>query len=142
MKKGEDFTGISVVFFCHDGKGNVLLQKRGANSRDEQGRWDCGGGALEFGDSVIHTLEKEIKEELMADVLNYEFLGYRDVHREKDGKQTHWIALDFKVLIDPKQSGNGEPHKFDEVSWFPLKALPSPMHSQWDKFFEAYKNIL
>ena len=63
MKKGEDYTGVSVVFFCHDGEGNWLLSKRSVNTRDEHGAWDPGGGGIEFGDSVEDTLGKEIKEE-------------------------------------------------------------------------------
>ncbi len=35
MKKGEDFTGVTIVYFCHDGNGNFLMKKRSANCRDE-----------------------------------------------------------------------------------------------------------
>ncbi|MDQ5950165.1 MAG: 8-oxo-dGTP diphosphatase [Patescibacteria group bacterium] len=142
MKKGQDFTGVSVVYFCHDGKGNVLLNKRGENCRDEKGVWDCGGGGLEFGDKVEETLKKEIAEEYCTDVLGFEFLGYRDVHREHGSQKTHWIALDFKVLVDREKVSNGEPHKFDEVCWFPISALPTPLHSQLPHFLEKYKGRL
>jgi hypothetical protein len=71
--------------------------------------------------------------------LDYEFLGYRDVHREHNGKKTHWIALDFKVLIDREKVKNGEPHKFDAVEWFTLKTLPKPLHSQFPNFLKLYK---
>jgi 8-oxo-dGTP diphosphatase len=142
MKKGEDFPGIAIVYACHDGQGNYLMSKRGQNCRDERGRWDIGGGALEFGDTVTHTLEKEIKEEYLTDVLDSEFLGFRDVHRENEGKETHWIGLDFKVLVDKAKAGNGEPHKFDEVNWFQLEALPESLHSQLPGFIEKYKNRL
>lgn len=138
MKKGEDFTGVTVVYLCHDGKGNYLLNKRGVTCRDEQGRWDAGGG-LEFGDTVENTLRKEIAEEYGTDVLGYEFLGFRDVHRENNGKQTHWIALDFKVLVDKEKAKNGEPHKFDEIGWFKFEAFPSPLHSQFPIFLEKYR---
>ena len=142
MQKGIDCIGVTVVYFCHDGKGNVLLSKRGQNSRDEKGTWDPGGGAVEFEDTVIDTLRKEIMEEYCTDVLSYNFLGYRDVHREHEGKKTHWIALDFKVLVDKNKVKNGEPHKLDEVKWFSLDNLPSPMHSQWNKFLALYKDKL
>lgn len=46
MKKGEDYIGIAVTFLCHDGNGNFLFNKRGANCRDENGRWDHGSGAM------------------------------------------------------------------------------------------------
>src|SRR6185295_6821186 len=71
MKKGIDHIGVTVVYFCHDGKGNVLMAKRSANTRDEQGRWDIGGGGVEFGDTVEDTLRKKIKEEYNCDVIGF-----------------------------------------------------------------------
>lgn len=142
MKKGVDFTGVTIVFACHDGQGNFLFSKRSAQCRDEHGTWDPGGGGLEFGDTVEETLRKEIKEEYCADVLSYEHLGYRDVHRVNHGVRTHWVALDFKVLVDRSKVQNGEPHKADELGWFTLDALPSPMHSQWKFFLSLYKDKL
>lgn len=140
MKKGEDYTGVTIVYLCHDGEGNILLNKRSTNCRDEHGTWDPGGGGLEFCDTVTDTLKKEIAEEYCSDVLDHEFLGYRDVHREHNGKKTHWIALDFKVLVDKEKVKNGEPHKFDAIGWFTLDTLPEPLHSQFPKFLELYKN--
>lgn len=140
MKIGEDYTGVTIVYLCHDGKGDILLSKRSKNCRDEHGRWDPGGGGLEFGDTVENTLKKEIMEEYCTDVMSYEFLGYRDVHREHNGKKTHWIALDFKVLVDPSKVSNGEPHKFDAVEWFSLDTLPFPLHSQFPTFLKLYRD--
>lgn len=138
MQKGIDFIGVSVVFMCHDGQGHVLMQKRGKNTRDEHETWDFGGGALEFDSTVEEGLKKEIQEEYCTSVLNHEFLGFRDVHREHQGKKTHWIALDYKVLVDRAQVANGEPHKFDEIGWFTLKTLPAKMHSQMPVFLKKY----
>ena len=142
MNKGVDCTGITVVFFCHDGKRNYLFNKRGKNCRDENGKWDVGGGGLDFDDKVETTLKKEIKEEYSTDVLEYEFLGFRDVHRLQNGKRTHWIALDFKVLVKKDQVRNGEPHKFDKIGWFKLNKLPKPTHSQLPKALKKYKDKL
>jgi 8-oxo-dGTP diphosphatase len=142
MKKGFDYTGVSISYFCHDGKGNFLMAKRSNNCRDEHGRWDNGGGGLEFDDTVENTLEKEIKEEYCSDVLAYEFLGYRDVHREHEGQKTHWVTLDFKVLVDREKVKNGEPHKFDDLGWFTLNNLPEPLHSQFLNALALYKDKL
>lgn len=142
MKKGIDHIGTSVVYFCHDGDGHVLLAKRSANSRDEIGRWDIGGGAIEFNESVEETVRKEIKEEYSTDVKEIEFLGFRDVHRMSGDSPTHWIALDFKVLVDKDMARIGEPHKFDDLAWFTLDTLPSPVHSQLPTFLEKYKKHL
>ncbi len=142
MIKGVDYIGVCIVYFCHDGKGRFVMAKRSVRARDEQGRWDIGGGALEFADSVEDTLKKEILEEYNARALAIEFLGFRDVHRKNQGKPYHWIALDFKVKIDPEGVKINEPHKFDELSWFALDKLPEPLHSQLPVFFEKYKNHL
>lgn len=141
MKQGIDYTGITTVFLCHDGKGKYLLSKRSKNCRDEHEKWDCGGGGLDFGTKVEENLVKEIKEEYCADVLSFEFLGYRDVHRVHEGQKTHWIALDFKVLINPNTVAIGEPHKFDELKFFKRKDFPDKkdLHSQFPTFLEKYK---
>jgi 8-oxo-dGTP diphosphatase len=142
MKSGEDYIGVAVVYFCHDGQGNVVLSKRGANSRDEHGMWDPGGGALDFGESVGSALRREVLEEYCTDIIESEFLGMREVHREEGGTRSHWIALDYKVLVDPAKVKNGEPHKLDAVEWFRLDALPEPLHSQFPDFLERYRGRL
>ena len=142
LKKGIDFVGVSVTSFCHDGKGNVFLNKRSKNCRDEYGRWDLCGGGVEFGDTILETVHKEVAEEYCADVLDSEFIGYRDVHRAHNGVQTHWISLDFLIRIDRAKAANGEPHKFDEVGWFQIGKFPKPMHSQFPLFWEKYKDKL
>jgi len=142
MEKGVDYTGICVVFYCHDGKGNFVMSKRNKSCRDEHDTWDPGGGGIEFGIPIEKNLEKEIKEEYCTDILKSEFLGIRDVHRKNAGRKTHWIALDFKCLVDPTKVRNGEPHKFDGVRWFTLDTLPSKLHSQMPKFIKLYDKKL
>ena len=142
LQKGIDCIGIAVVFFCHDGKGNYLLNKRSEQCRDEHGCWDPGGGGLEFGDDVIQTLKREIAEEYCTEVLEHEFLGYRDVHREHNGQKTHWIAMDFRVLIERAKVRNGEPKKLQELQWFKVKDFPQPLHSQFPHALEKYKDKL
>ena len=142
MKKGIDFPGVSVVFFCHDGEGNFLFSKRSAACRDEHGRWDPGGGSLEFGDALEQTVRKEIREEYDTDVIKMDFLGFREVHREHDGRPTHWIAFDYKVLVDRTKVRNAEPHKQEATQWFRLDNLPSPLHSQTPFCLERYREKL
>ncbi len=142
MKKGFDFVGVGVCFFCHDGNGRVLMNKRSQNCRDEQGRWDFGGGGVEFGESIIDAVHRELSEEYSATVLASEFLGYRDVFREQDGKKTHWVAFDFKMHIDPTTVKNAEPHYHDAIERFPFNAMPQPVHSQIPRWLDLYKHKL
>ncbi len=142
MKPGIDYPAISVCFLCYDGNGNFVLSFRNENCRDERNKWDNGGGKLEFGDTIEATLKQEIKQEYCADILEQEFLGYRDAIREEEGVRKHWVTLDFLVLVDPSQIGNGEPEKFNEVRWFKPNELPREIHSQTPKFLEKYKEVL
>lgn len=143
LHKGVSFAGITTCFFCHDGQGNFILAKRSQRSRDEHGRWEVGGGGLKFGVTVKDNIKRELKEEFNVAPKKLEFLGYRDIFRKlNDGTPTHWVALDFAVLVDPKQVKNNEPEMFDEVAWFTLGTLPAPLHSQAPTFFKQYKNDL
>lgn len=140
MNPGLDYPGIGIIFLCHDGEGNFLLNLRSQNTRDEHDRWDPGGGGLYFGDGVINTLKREIKEEYCTKVIDHQFLGYRDVHRKHQGKKTHWITLDFLVHVDRRTVQNGEPEKFDRIGWFTLSNLPTPLHSQFPHFLKKYRS--
>lgn len=140
MISGIDYTGVSVVFMCHDGKGYYLFNKRGRNCRDEHGVWDPGGGSVDFNADIEETLKREIHEEYCTTVLSSEFLGYLDIHRKNDNDQpTHWVALVFTVLVDRLQVRNGEPHKFDDIQWFSLDHLPTPLHSQFPRTLKMLK---
>jgi ADP-ribose pyrophosphatase YjhB (NUDIX family) len=144
MKLGKDCIGVCVVYICYDKDGNFVMNKRGQNCRDEVGKWDCGGGALELHETVEDRLKKEIKEEYGADVLDYKCLGFSDVHRIDINKETHWISLDYKVLVDRKQVKNGEPHKLDDVKWFNWGTIPSleNLHSALAAWINKYRNEL
>ncbi|GIF03784.1 NUDIX hydrolase [Actinoplanes siamensis] len=116
---------VSCVFVCHDGAGRILLARRSAQARDEPGTWDCGAGALEFGETFEEAVTREVTEEYVAPPLEITQLGVRNVVRED-----HWVAIVFAVRVDPSRVRVGEPHKFDELTWCTPDDLPAPRHSQ------------
>lgn len=134
---GIDHIGVTIVSILHDGRGNILLQKRGPKARDEHGRWDATSGALEHGELIEDTLKREIDEELSTEPLTVKFLGVYEVHREHNGQKTHWIAIAHAVKVDPKTIKIGEPDKIAEVGWFHGKNLPKPLHSQFSKVHQS-----
>ena len=138
----EGIIRTGVCFFCHDGSGKYLLSKRSKNCRDEQGTWDPGGGGLKFGEKVEDAVHREVREEYGATPVGVEFMGFRDVFRTQDNKETHWITFDFRIHVDPSQVKNAEPHKCDGLQWVTipqLKTFSEPLHSQFPAFFEKYK---
>ena len=142
MKKGIDYTGITVSFFCHDGQGNYVMHKRGAVCRDENGCWDFGGGGVKFNESLDDAVKREVKEEYNADVQAFQFLGFDEKFREHKNVPTHWIGFRYLVEVDRAQVINNEPDKHDEISWVRIDQLPSPRHSMCDRDLEKYKKYL
>lgn len=114
-----------------------MLMKRGPKARDEHGRWDICGGALEFGESITDAITRELYEELCAEPLDIKFLTAYDAHRNLDSIQTHWVALVHAVLVNPDRVTIGEPHKITEIGWFTQDSLPKPLHSQFHKALAA-----
>jgi 8-oxo-dGTP pyrophosphatase MutT (NUDIX family) len=117
---------VSVVFVCHDGAGRILLARRSPGARDEPGSWDCGAGALEFGETFEQAVTREVGEEYATVPAQIELRGVRNVLRG----DSHWVAVVFRVLVDPAAVSIGEPHKFDAIGWYRPDELPTPLHSQ------------
>jgi 8-oxo-dGTP diphosphatase len=120
--------GVSCVFVCHDGDGRILLARRSAGARDEPGAWDCGAGAIEFGETFEAAVTREVREEYATTPLEIGLRGVRNVLR--DDPPSHWVAVIFAVRLDPAAVAIGEPHKFDALGWFSRDDLPAPLHSQ------------
>lgn len=140
--KGKSFAGITTTAICHDGNGRYFLNKRSDNARDEQGCWDNCGGGLKHGSAIKDNVIREVEEEYGTTPLEVEELGYREFFRDDNGVPTHWISFDFLCKLDPNEAKLNEPENATEVGWFTLNKLPNPRHSQFDKTYETYKDIL
>lgn len=114
LKRGVDYIGITCVFYCHDGKGNLLLHKRSNKCRDEIGNWDTGGGSMEHGETFEQAVRREVKEEYCVDIIDLKHLGVNNVIRKNGKQKTHWVAVLFAAQVDPKKVKIGEPEKMVE----------------------------
>ncbi len=139
MKKGVDYIGVTVVFYCHDGKGNLLLHKRSHNCRDEQGRWDAGGGSMKVLETFEEAVRREIKEEYGCEVEELKFAGVNNVLRNNRKEKTHWIAILFAAQVNPKHVKIGDTEKIVEIGWFKADKLPTPLHSMYLTHLEFVK---
>jgi len=145
MKPGIDYVGISTPFYCNDGRGSFVLHKRSKQCRDEQGRWDTGSGELRFGQTLQESVLREVREEYGCLGVIQEQLPVHSILRVCGGKKTHWLAIPFFILVDPKKVKINEPEKAAEIGWFNLDNLPKPLHSgfqftmrKYEKYFKKY----
>lgn len=128
-RRGVDHIGVSAAAVIHDGNGKILLMQRGPKARDENGRWDIVGGAIEFGESIDDALVREVSEEMSVEPYDIEFLRAYDAHREHNGDKTHWICLLHSARVDLTKVKIGEPEKISAIGWFGLNDIPKPQHS-------------
>lgn len=140
LQRGVDYIGITVVFFCHDGKGKYLLHKRSKKCRDEIGNWDPGGGAMEHGESFENAVKREIKEEYCVIPKKLEHMGVWNVVRKNNNIKTHWIAVVFKAEVNSKKVAIGDPEKMDEIGWFEEEKWPNPLHSKFNEIWKTIKD--
>ena len=138
MIKGVDYIGVAVVFFCHDGAGNFAMHKRGELCRDERGRWDFGGGGVKVGETLDEALVREINEEYGVAPLRIENLGFDECFREEDKTKSHWLIFRYVVEVPRNLVINNEPEKHEQLGWFTLDNLPSPLHSNLPVELEKY----
>lgn len=130
-EKGIKYIGISCVFYCYDSQGNLLLQKRTNKARDEHGRWDCGGGAMKFGETFEQTIKRELMEEYCVKPTKIQFVGVNNLLRIHKKNKTHWIAVVFAIKVDHRKVKLGDPEKIKKIGWFKPDKLPKPLHSMY-----------
>lgn len=138
MKAGFGYVGVSTPFYCHDGKGNFLFHKRSNKCRDEHGRWDTGSGQLEFGLTPEENVLKEIKEEYGVIGKIEKAIPAHSLFRKHNRQKTHWIAFPFFVLVNPQKVRINDKEKIEEIGWFTLSKLPSPLHTGFAYTFKKY----
>ncbi|OGG12749.1 hypothetical protein A3D77_06860 [Candidatus Gottesmanbacteria bacterium RIFCSPHIGHO2_02_FULL_39_11] len=146
MIAGVDYICVTTPFYCNDGKGNFVIHKRSNNTRDEKGRWDFGGGRVEFGEELESAAFREVREEYGVDGVIQEQLPAHSLLREVNGVKTHWIVVAFFIKVDISKVKNKETKKIEEIRISTLDNLPKPLHSglkyslkRYKKYFEKYK---
>ncbi len=96
-RQGAVLLGCSAVVFDND-RQEILLTRRTDN-----GRWCLPGGALDPGETVIESCEREVREETGLDVEVVRLVGvYSDPHRlieYADGNRFHVISLNFETKV-------------------------------------------
>lgn len=128
MQKGIDYIGSAVGAFILNEKGELFLMKRGVQCRNEVGYWEAPGGSIHFNETMEDAIKREIKEELGIEIEIMQQFPAVD-HFIPTEKQ-HWVATAFLATFKHGQTPRiMEPDKCDEIGWFALDSLPTPLSS-------------
>ena len=134
---GKDFIGVGGGVLILNKKGETFLLKRGINSKNEAGYWNKPGGAVEYGETLMQAMKREVKEEVGVEVEIFGYLQHSDHIIEKEGQ--HWMGFNLIGRIKSGEPKNMEPEKFDDARWFNLRKLPKKLSPPTR---EAIKNYL
>ncbi len=112
------YIGSAYIVLIKDGK--VLLARR-QNTGFKDGWYGLPAGHMDGNESVRQACAREAKEEIGITVNPKDLTVVHVMHRRMDDER-----IDF-FTTTPRYEGeiqNCEPEKCDDLSWFPLDALP------------------
>lgn len=123
IRVGIDCIGVGVGALILNEKNEVLLALRSQKAKNERGKWEIPGGAVEFGETLEAALHREVFEEFGVTVSIVKKFNIVD-HILPDEHQ-HWVAQTFLCRIVSGEPKNCEPEKCDSVGWFSVQEAES-----------------
>ncbi|MCB1713114.1 MAG: NUDIX domain-containing protein, partial [Candidatus Riesia sp.] len=124
MEVGVDYIGVGTTCITLDELNRVILLRRSEACRDEQGKWECAGGAMDFGEKSLEgSIAREIKEELGAPVFELKRLKLFSNIRETEKGPTHWVTQLFAGKVFSWQAFIAEPEKANGLAFVPLTSF-------------------
>jgi ADP-ribose pyrophosphatase YjhB (NUDIX family) len=109
---------VHLFFFRAD---RVLLLRR-FNTGWEDGKYSVPAGHVGAGESVTEATIREAREEVGVTLKPEDMEVVHVMHRKAEEER-----IDFFLVVKSWTGGiiNQEPHRCDDLSWFPLVSLPS-----------------
>lgn len=125
---------IGVIAYIENCDGKILLQQRGAKSRDENGLYEDVGGSVEnsdvdFKSAIIREMQEEMGNE--ANIESLDFSGIYHCYKHN----TNWIFVIFKGKYIDGNINIMEPEKCMGYKFFSYEeAMNSNLVSESCKF--------
>lgn len=136
----------AVIALFLDKEGNIILQRRGPNSRDEVGKLEDIGGAVEETDiSFKSAMRREIVEEA-GDDFNFtidELIGASLIHKydSRSKSEVNWFFLLYKCTYLDGELKINEPGKCLGYEFYKKENLPTDEVAESTlKFWDFYYN--
>ncbi len=123
MKPGVDYIGVGVGAAIFNAEGKLFLTQRGREAKNEVGKWEIPGGSVEFGETLVAAIMREMREEHGVEIVVGELLDICD-HIIPDEKQ-HWVSPTYICCIVRGTPQILEPHKCAQIGWFTINEAAS-----------------
>jgi len=118
LKIGTDCIGVGVGALIFNNQGKIFLAKRGPKAKNERGKWEIPGGAVEFNETLEEALKREVFEEYEIKIVIKKLLTVHD-HIIADEFQ-HWVSPTYICEIIAGSPKIMEPEKCTQLSWYTL----------------------
>lgn len=112
---------LAVRAIISDSNGKVLILKR-ANTSYCNGCWNLPGGKVEFCETAVQALAKEILEETNLVVENSVFLFYKD-NLPNENTDLHFVTLFFQCKCSEDIKVNDESSEYKWIGGEKMKLL-------------------
>lgn len=125
MIPGKDYIGVGVGAMIFDAEGKVFLAQRGPEARNERGTWEFPGGRVNYGETLVEAILREIHEEYGLRIEVEALLDVIDHLLPEEGQ--HWVAPTYIARHVSGEAVILEPQKCTGIGWFELDDLPAPL---------------
>lgn len=119
MRSGVNHINVGVAALIINKYGKLLLSLRGENVTVEQSKWEIPGGAVNFGETLIQALKREVNEEVGVVIEVRDLLHVCD-HISHSKKQ-HWVSLTFISHITSGEPFICENEKCKNIGWYSIE---------------------
>lgn len=115
------FVPSACLIIYKDGK--VLLQKRADNQK-----WDMHGGYIEPNETILETLDREMKEELNIKPINPELMGIYSGYNKYPNEDEVYLFRTCFICTEYEGEISFNDKEVLEVRWFDVDNLPTNIH--------------
>ena len=123
---------VGVGVLVRDKEGKVVLIKR--TGSHGEGTWAPPGGHVDFGESVIETGRREVREEAGIEAGDLKVLGFTEDFFESEDRHYITIWLQGSWLSGKLKESDRE---FTEIGLFGMEDLPKPLFLTFKNFIEG-----
>jgi 8-oxo-dGTP diphosphatase len=139
MTRGVDYIGVGVGAIIIREDGSLFLARRGPSAKNERGLWEFPGGAVEFGETLVSALRREMIEEFNIEIEVISLLDVVDHILPLENQ--HWVSPTYICRLLSGEPEIQEKNKCSEIGWFQAKDFPE-MDELSVISRENYKNLL